>query len=112
MTYAVYIIALNLGFLAYLLARLIDRGAPIDRPSNPTPMRLAARLGIASVLALTAFGFWKLLWYLPLLAYLSVAITAGTIGHWARRSVKAPGMVIALAAASVLLSALLVAAVP
>mgnify|MGYP003585998970 CR=1 FL=1 len=111
MTYAIYIIAFNLGLLAFLLARLIDRGAPIGRPFNQAPMRLAARLGIACVLALTAFGFWKLPWYLPLLAYLSVAITAGTIGHRASRSVRAPGIVITLAAASVLLSALLVAAI-
>lgn len=111
MLHIVYLVAFNVGFLAYVLARVTDRRAAIDRPSNPAPMHFAARLGIVCVLALTAFGFWKLPWYLPLLAYLSVAITAGTVGHHASRSVSSPEIVLALAAASVLLSALLVAAV-
>lgn len=111
MIYAVYIIAFTLGLLAYTMAKLIDRGSPLNWPTYPAPMHFAARLAGACVLVLIVFGFWKLPWYLPLLAYLSALLTTPKIGHRALRSHHAPGIVITLAAASVLLSALLVAAI-
>lgn len=60
------------------------------------------------MLVLIAYGFWKLSWYLPILAYLSVFFTAGTIARRASRSDKAPGIVIAFAGVSTLLTVLFI----
>ena len=112
MIYAVYIIALNLGFVAFALSTEIDTGSPIDQPPNPARMHFAARLAGVCALVLTVYGFWQLTWYLPLLAWLLAASTAGSIVTRARRSVRAPGIVTALAAASVLLTLLLFQLMP
>lgn len=106
MIYAIYFIAFYLGFLAFALAQLLDRHSAANRAANLAPMRWAARFGAACVLALTIFGFSKFAWYVPLLAYLSVALTAGTVCYRARRSPKAPGIVILLGASSVFLTLL------
>lgn len=108
MTYAVYILAFSLACLACALVLEIDRGDPIDRPLNPKPMHFGATLGGACVLVLTVYGFWKLPWYLPLLAYLLVLIIAGSVVNLARRSFKAPGIVIALGGLSTLLTVLFI----
>lgn len=106
MIYALYIVAFNLGLLAYVIARLINRKSPIHQPLRPATMRFSSSLAGVCVLVLTAYGFWKLPWYLPIVAYCTAFFTAGTIGYRASRSDKAPGFVIGMAAISTLLTLL------
>lgn len=106
MIYAIYFVAFYLGFLAFALAQLLDRHNAANRPANPASMRWAARFGAACVLALTIFGLSKFTWYVPLLAYLSVALTAGTVRYRARRSPKALSIEILCGASSVFLTIL------
>ena len=106
MIYAIYFVAFYLGFLAFALAQLLDRHNAANRAANPAPMRWAGRFGISCVLILTVFGFSKFAWYIPVLAHVSVALTAGTVCYRARRSPKAPGIAILLGASSVFLTLL------
>lgn len=107
MTYAIYFVAFYLGFVAFALAQMLEKGESMDQPTNPALVRWAARLGIASVLMLSVFGFSKLAWYLPLLALLPVVVSAGSVCYRARRSTKAPSIVILWGSISVVLTLLL-----
>jgi hypothetical protein len=104
MVHAIYIIAFNLVFLAYALTLVFDDGSPLDKLPNSPLMRFSARLGGVCIMELTIYGFWKLDWYLPLLAFLSVVCTAGSLFIYARRSLKAPRLVTVFGFDSLLLT--------
>lgn len=104
MIYAVYIIALALAFLAYAMTFNIDGTEPIDPPPTSALTNFATRMAIVCMVVLTVFGFWKLPWYLPLLAWLIVAITSGVLVVIVRRSFKASSFLVGFSAASAILT--------